>query len=78
MKAELENAQTEMGAGQSREVPINSNTKIEAQGDTEASKSAILDGLENKKKELVSYICPLCLYSILHYCISVLFHFYFF
>ncbi|KAA8530534.1 hypothetical protein F0562_005243 [Nyssa sinensis] len=55
LKAELENVQAALAAGQSRksgEFLIESKTTVEAQEDTEASKSACLDKLENKKKEL--------------------------
>ncbi|XP_059670532.1 uncharacterized protein LOC132316052 [Cornus florida] len=57
LKAELENAKAALDdcqAGKSGEFLCESKMTVESQEDTEASKSAILDKLENKKKELCS------------------------
>ncbi|CAK9185930.1 unnamed protein product [Ilex paraguariensis] len=53
---ELENAQTDLAAiqsGKSSELLIESETIAEVHEDTEASEFALLEKLENKKKELV-------------------------
>lgn len=56
LRIELENVQIALDAGQSdtkAELAGESKTTDETGQDTEESKSAILDKLENKKKELV-------------------------
>ncbi|KAK9272457.1 hypothetical protein L1049_002830 [Liquidambar formosana] len=57
LKAELKNVQIALDAnqsGESGEPVVESRTTVEAQADTDSSKSEILDKLENKKKELYS------------------------
>lgn len=57
LRIELESAQPTLNTSQSRksgDVVVESKTTIEAQADTDASKSSILDKLESKRKELSS------------------------
>ena len=54
LKAELDNAlQDSRQSGKSGQLSRHLETTIEAQEDTDASNSDLLDKLENKKKELV-------------------------
>ena len=64
MRIELESAQPTPNTSQSLklgDVVVESRTSIEAQADTDASKSSILDKLESKRKELVRCSIPLLL-----------------
>ncbi|KAJ9682958.1 hypothetical protein PVL29_018805 [Vitis rotundifolia] len=57
LRIELESAQPTLNTSQSRksgDVVVESKTTIEAQADTDASRSSILDKLESKRKELSS------------------------
>lgn len=61
LRDELENAETTFDAsrsGQSDESTGDPNTTFETENDVEASKKAILEKLEERKKELVSCIFP--------------------
>lgn len=74
MRAELENAQTALNASQSHRTDGlvgESKTTDETGQDTEESRSAILDKLDEKKKELVH-----CTFSYTQSCI--LLHYLFF
>ena len=64
LRIELESAQPTPNTSQSLksgDVVVESRTSIEAQADTDASKSSILDKLENKRKELGRCSFPLLL-----------------
>lgn len=64
LRIELESAQPTLNTSQSRksgDVVVESKTTIEAQADTDASKSSILDKLESKREELVRCTIPLLL-----------------
>lgn len=64
LRIELESAQPTLNTSQSRksgDLVVESKTTIEAQADTDASKSSILDKLESKRKELVRCTIPLLL-----------------
>lgn len=59
MRADLENGRAAVNVnqpGSSGELVVESNANITAGADSEASQSAILDKLENKKQELVNCI----------------------
>ncbi|KAM1954448.1 hypothetical protein EV1_023620 [Malus domestica] len=61
LRDELENAETALDAsrsGQSDESTGDPNTTVETENDIEASKKAILEKLEERKKDLVSCIFP--------------------
>lgn len=67
LKAELENVQASLNAGQSSDMSdseIESKVIVEAEGDTEA----LLEKLDNKKKELV---CWTFLFSVICSCFQV-------
>lgn len=64
LRIELESAQPTLNAsqsGKSGDVVVESKTTIEAEADTDASKSSILEKLESKRKELVRCTIPLLL-----------------
>lgn len=78
LSAELEERQAALDAGQTQrsgESLVESIVKNEDGEETDVAKSAMLDKLEDKKKELVHFIITLSLHLHLHFIVIISFHF---